>query len=67
MNNPFSTHSITGIARLRSAASTGSLKAVIVEVTAMCKETTAAQCKKLVRMIPGLGVEAARVSVRADD
>ena len=55
------------ISRLRSAASTGSLKAVVNELTAICKENTAEGCSKLARMMPGLSVETARVSVRNDD
>ena len=55
------------ISRLRSAASTGSLKAVVSDLTTTCKEITAEGCSKLARMMPGLSVETARVSVRNDD
>ena len=55
------------ISRLRSAASTGSLKAVVSELTTICKEIMAEGCSKLARMMPGLSVETARVSVRNDD
>jgi len=55
------------VSRLRSAASTGSLKTVVSELTTICKEITAEGGSKLARMMPVLSVEIARVSVRNDD
>ena len=55
------------ISRLRFAASTGSLRAVVRELATICQEITAEGCSKLARILPGLSVETARVSVRIDD
>ena len=67
MNKHFPSDSDRTVSRLRSAARTGSLRAVIGELTTICKEITAEQCSKLARMMPGLSVEAARNSARTDE
>ena len=67
MDNQITSESELTISRLRSAARTGSLRAVIGELTTICKEITADQCSKLARMMPTLSVETARVSIRIDD
>lgn len=67
MNRQLNSDSDHTISRLRSAARTGSLRAVIGELITMCNEITSDQCSKLARMIPGLSVETARVSVRIDE
>ena len=61
---PSSDHKVS---RLRSAAGTGSLKAVIGELATICKETTLDQCSKLTRMMPGLSVEPALQARREID
>ena len=67
MSKHFKFVSDNTISRLRSTARTGRLRAVVRELTTICKEITADGCSKLVRMLPGLSVETARVSVRIDD
>jgi hypothetical protein len=52
------------ISRLRRAANTGSLKAVIGELATICKDATAAQCSKLSSLMPKFSVETALHSVR---
>ncbi len=52
------------ISRLRSAVRTGSLRAVIGELTTICEEITSDKCSELTRMLPRLSVETARISVR---
>lgn len=67
MNRQLTSDSDDTVSRLRSAARTGSLRAVIGELTTICKEITSDQCSKLARMMPRLSVEAARISVRIDE
>jgi hypothetical protein len=52
------------ISRLRRAANTGSLKAVIGELATICKDATAAQSSKLSSLMPKFSVETALHSVR---
>ena len=66
MTRHFTTESDQAILRLRSATRTGSLRAVIGELTTLCGEVTVEQCSKLARMMPRLSVETARNSVRID-
>lgn len=67
MSRHFKFVSDSTISRLRSTARTGSLRAVVRELTTICQEITAEGCSKLARMLPGLSVETARVSVRIGD
>jgi len=55
------------ISRLRSAANTGSLRAVVSELATICKDATVAQCSKLSGLMPRLSVDAALQRVRLDD
>ncbi len=55
------------ISRLRSAAHTGSLRAVVNELATICEKTTVAQCSKLRAMMPRLSVETAQHRVRIGD
>ena len=66
MNKYFTFESDLAVSRLRSVARTGSLSAVIGELTTMCKEITADQCSALARLVPRLSIETARISVRID-
>jgi len=67
MNSYFTSDSDDNISRLRSASRTGSLGAVVGELVTICREITADQCSKLARMMPGLSIATARMSVRVDE
>jgi hypothetical protein len=67
MNIQITSDSDHKISRLRSAARTGSLRAVIGELAAICSEITAEQCSRLARLVPRLSVDTARVSIRIDE
>ncbi|MBT4126528.1 MAG: hypothetical protein HOJ22_01945 [Chloroflexi bacterium] len=67
MSTQNTNNSDIAISRLRSAAHTGSLKAVVGELADICKETTVDQCSKLSGLMPRLSVETAMHKVRIFD
>lgn len=66
MTNQIELESTSALSRLISLSKTGNLKSVVRELAVICKETSAAQCSKLSRMMPRLSVNVALHAVRID-
>ena len=67
MNKHLTSDSDPTISRLRSAARTGNLRALLGELTTICAEITVTQCSKLAQLMPRLSVATARASVKTDE